>query len=125
MRDFLVRFFAGRYGFDRLGQVLAIASAIFIIIGSILGSQLFTIIAYLLIIWCIYRVLSRKIVYRANENRKFGELCRYVSAYTKRDRKNFKYLRCPNCKRTIKVPRHRGKIIISCPHCRNEFTKKT
>ncbi len=125
MLEWISRFMSGRYGFDRLGQALAILSAICMIFAGLFGSKVMTAIAYIAAIWCIYRILSKKIVYRVNENRKFNELCAKTSAFMKRDRKTYRYFRCTRCKKTIKVPKGRGKIMIVCPHCRNEFIKKT
>ncbi|MBO5073579.1 MAG: hypothetical protein J6C32_11505 [Eubacterium sp.] len=36
-----------------------------------------------------------------------------------------KLFRCPKCHQTIRVPRGKGKIAITCPKCRNEFVKRT
>lgn len=125
MLEWISRFMSGRYGFDRLGQALAIFSALCMILAGFLSSKVLTGFAYLAAVWCIYRIFSKNIVYRTNENRKFGELCRALSAFTKRDRKHYKYFRCPKCKKTAKVPKGRGKISITCPYCRNEYIKKT
>ena len=125
MRDKIIRFMSGRYGFDRLGQALAISASILIMLSGLFGIKIFTLLSYVLVVWCLYRVCSKKLVLRANENRKFNELCRYVTAYMKRDRKTYRYFHCPKCRKTTKVPKGRGKIAITCPFCRNEFIKKT
>ena len=125
MLEKISRFMSGRYGFDRLGQALAIASCVCMILAGLFGSRILTIISYIAAIICIYRIFSKKIVYRVNENRKFNELCAWVVAFCRRDRKTYRYFRCPKCKKTVKVPRKRGRIMIVCPHCRNEFIKKT
>ena len=36
-----------------------------------------------------------------------------------------RYFRCPNCSSTLRVPKGKGKICITCPVCRKEFIKKT
>ena len=125
MLDWINRFMSGRYGFDRLGQALAVLAAVCMILAGLFDSKILTAIAYIAAVWCIYRIFSKKIVYRINENRKFNELCSAFSAFTKRDRKTYRYFRCAQCKKTVKVPKGRGKIAITCPHCKNEFIKKT
>lgn len=35
-----------------------------------------------------------------------------------------KYFLCPNCKQTVRVPRGRGQITITCPKCKQKFDKK-
>ncbi|MBS7298924.1 MAG: hypothetical protein KIG65_07580 [Eubacteriales bacterium] len=118
------RFMIGRYGFDKLGQALAIASAVLMILSGFLGSVCVA-LSYTLLILCIFRILSKNTVYRMNENRKYMELSNKVKAYLKRDRKYYRYFKCPNCRKITKVPKHKGKIAITCPHCRYEFVKKT
>ena len=41
------------------------------------------------------------------------------------ERKVYSYYSCPNCHKKLRVPRKKGKITIKCPHCREQFTKKT
>ena len=41
-----------------------------------------------------------------------------------RDRAH-RYFRCPQCGRSLRVPRGRGKIEITCPQCRCRFQKRT
>ncbi|MGB6178603.1 MAG: hypothetical protein WBF61_04830, partial [Carnobacterium sp.] len=40
-------------------------------------------------------------------------------------RKQYKYLACPNCKKKLIVPSKKGNIKITCPHCKDKFIKKT
>ena len=36
-----------------------------------------------------------------------------------------KYFACPKCKQSVRVPKGKGKIAITCPKCREKFVKKT
>lgn len=125
MFERIQRFMYGRYGIDKLGQVLAITSIAFLFFSSLTRSIILRLLAYIIMGWCIYRIFSKKTVYRANENMKFRQLCFDVSAFMRRDRKAFRYFKCPSCKKTVKVPRGKGKIEITCPVCRNRFIKKS
>lgn len=125
MLEGLRKFMAGRYGFDKLGQALMIAAAILMMLAGIFTSKVLVALSYAAAVWCIFRILSKNIVYRTNENRKYNILVNYLKAYFRRDRKNYRYFYCPKCKKVTKVPKHRGKIAITCPHCRHEFIKKT
>lgn len=119
------RFMIGRYGFDKLGQHLAIAAAVLMILSGFFASSILRALSYVLLVYCICRILSKKHVLRLNENRKYFELLSKIKAYIKRDRKYYRYLKCPKCRKVTKVPKHKGKIAITCPHCRYEFIKKT
>ncbi len=35
-----------------------------------------------------------------------------------------KHFSCPCCKQIVRVPKGRGKIVITCPSCQNEFEKR-
>ena len=41
-----------------------------------------------------------------------------------RDRKEYKYVRCDNCKNVMRVPKNKGRIKIKCRKCGNEFIKR-
>mgnify|MGYP004666140193 len=41
-----------------------------------------------------------------------------------KDRKN-RYFLCPRCRQTVRVPRGKGKIMITCPKCKEKFQRKT
>ena len=43
----------------------------------------------------------------------------------KKDKKNFKYFKCPNCATKLRVPKGKGKLTITCPKCRQSFKGKS
>ncbi len=121
----LRQFMQGRYGFDRLGRMLAILSALLMLLTNIITSWILTVIAYAIFGFCIFRILSKNVVLRLRENRIYMEFLNGIKAFFKRDRKYYRYMRCPKCRKVLKVPKHKGKISITCPHCRYDFIKKT
>ena len=125
MMDFLRRFFIGRYGFDMLGKYLLWTSVIFTVLGTFKVLWFLKPLSTVLLIICIARMLSKNIHARLNENRKFYDFLNKVKAYFKRDRKYFRYIKCPKCRKVTKVPKNKGKIAITCPYCKYEFIKKT
>jgi uncharacterized C2H2 Zn-finger protein len=68
---------------------------------------------------------------RATENELFLSVWRPLIAWLRelrerwRDRKLYRYFHCPECSQTVRVPKRKGKIRISCPRCGNAFVKKT
>lgn len=116
-------FMAGRYGTDRLNMVILCvglaASLLFSFLrGSIIG-WLAWLLSYALMIWAIFRSLSRNINARYQENRRFLLLLDRF-----KDRQN-RYFICPRCRQTVRVPRHKGKIAITCPKCKERFERRT
>ena len=69
MRDKLIRFMMGRYGMDNLNNCLLWSSLVLLIIATFTRLGLLTLISYVLMIIVIYRMLSRKIYQRENENK--------------------------------------------------------
>lgn len=117
------RFMMGRYGVDRLNIViLAVGLAASVLSGFCRGNWLgFTLwaLSYGLMFWAIFRLLSRNTYKRYQENRKFLTLRDRFH-----DRQN-RYFDCPKCRQTVRIPRGKGKVSITCPKCREKFIRKT
>ena len=119
----LRRFMEGRYGTDRLNMViLCTGLAASILSGLVkipLLNLIFWLLSYGLMFWAIWRSLSRNTYKRYQENRKFMQIVDRI-----KDRQH-RYFDCPKCRQTVRVPRGKGKISITCPRCREKFVKKT
>ena len=79
----------------------------------------FNTVAYVPLIWSLFRMYSRNIEARRRENAAFQ---RVLTQLKDRDHR---YYHCPKCRQTVRVPRGRGKINIRCPKCGEQFIKKT
>ena len=116
-------FMAGRYGTDKLNMViLSVGLAVSLL--SVLFRHppvnlLLVVLSYGLMIWAIFRTLSRNTYKRYQENRKFLQLVDRA-----KDRNN-RYFDCPKCRQLVRVPRGKGKISITCPRCQEKFIRKT
>ena len=123
--DALRRFMAGRYGSDQLGRWLLGLAVVLILLGMIgnrTGSTVLaglSLLAYVPLIWSIFRMYSRNIEARRREN---AALQRFLTRLRDRDHR---YYQCPQCRQTVRVPRGRGRINIRCPKCGEQFIKKT
>ena len=123
MTQGMQRFMYGRYGTDRLSMVILIAGLVASLLGSFIRRFPFNLIllclSYGLMIWALFRVFSRNTYKRYQENRKFLQFFDRI-----KDRQN-KYFDCPKCHQTVRVPRGKGKISITCPRCKEKFIRKT
>ena len=117
------RFMRGRYGTDKLNMAILIAGLIFSLAAMFnpfpLPDLILTVLSYVLMVWAIFRCLSRNTYKRYQENRKY---LRFVERLKDREHR---YFDCPRCRQPVRVPRGKGKIAITCPKCREKFIKKT
>ena len=130
MKEKLQRFMWGRYGNDRFNQFLMIVALVCLAL-SFFGLRIFYVLALALLVYVYYRMFSRDYNRRYAENQKFltwQNKIKYKVNNWKRnlaDRKTHHIYKCPSCGQKIRVPRGKGKIIVTCPKCRTEFQKKS
>ena len=124
-------FMIGRYGHDQLNFVLLISYFILSLLNSIFfRNQIINYVSIFIFIVALYRSLSKKISARRKENQVYLKwtkpLRRRVSVIQNNltDRQHKVYI-CPQCNTKVRVPSKRGKIAITCPSCRREFTKRS
>lgn len=121
----------GRYGLDTLGNFLLWTGMLLIVINLFARNVIVELLVWMLVIYTYIRILSRNYEKRNAENVWFldhtqGLRDRYrrFMAHA-RIRKTHHIYTCPGCGQKIKVPKGKGKIAITCPKCRIEFTKKS
>lgn len=121
----------GRYGFDHLSIALLILSFVLSYAVRPFNATYLWLIVYLPMGLYIYRVLSRDILRRQQENYKFLKIWRPILTFFMRGyrrvigNRQYRYYSCPNCKGELRVPRGKGRIKITCPRCHQAFIKKT
>ncbi|MDD6468269.1 MAG: hypothetical protein PUF50_08865 [Erysipelotrichaceae bacterium] len=128
----LYRMMQGRYGADLLGTVLSYVGMGFAILALFFrdfGWVLST-IAWLLLIYALWRMMSKNIWKRYAENQKFVQWIqplkrRWQLFQKQRKDKEHRYFICPKCKQIVRVPKGRGKIEITCPKCKSRFDRKS
>ena len=118
-KESFARFMYGRYGPDQLNNALLILGVALAVVGMLFSLPVLTVLSYLPLGCCLYRMFSRNVNRRRLENQKYMQQLNRL-----RDR-NSRYYSCPRCHQTVRVPRGRGKINIHCPKCGNQFVKKT
>lgn len=136
VKEKLRQFMAGRYGADQFNRFLS-----FVVIGMCVLMLLFrkypavgsvlSLLTWAVLIYSVVRMFSRNYTKRSAENRKYLSVKYKVTqkfSLIKRqikDRKEYKYFSCPQCGKTVRVPKGKGKVRITCPNCANAFIKET
>lgn len=134
MRQKFARFMSGRNGNDQLNLFLLAADIILLLLAGMFaggfGKYLYPVVI-LVLGYAYFRMLSRNLCRRSEENGKYLRL-RYklMAEFRVRwerwvQRKDYKFFTCPSCKTTLRVPRGHGKIKIVCRKCGNSFTGKS
>lgn len=128
MRNFLNKlsyYFKENYGIDKLSTHLYIG-------GIVLSLFKRTVtLGFVFFIYSTWRCLSR------NKYRRYKELQAYENfispltkrfsrfAYSMNNHKQYKIFKCPNCSQKLRVPRHKGKITVTCKNCGTSFKRKS
>jgi len=123
-------FMMGRYGADQLTMAILITAVILNIVFSYVAVPLLWILPLLLLAFGVFRMFSKNIYKRQAENQKFLRVWYPVSGWFKKifkraADKNYKYFRCQSCGQEMRVPKGKGKIMVTCPKCGNRFMKKS
>ena len=124
----------GRYGMDELSKFLSYAGLAVLIISMFLPQSVKTfvfLLAVLLVVLTYFRTFSRNIEKRRAENTKYLQRRQRVADALRlrremwKQRKSFKFFKCPSCKAVLRVPKGKGKLRIVCKKCGTAFEKKT
>lgn len=130
MRNAIQRFMYGRYGNDQFGFFLLGLSVALSLLATVFNLGILNLLAEVVIIYALFRMLSRNTYKRREENNKF---LRKVNPFLKwfrlqqtmRKDKAHRYFKCPNCSQYLRVPRGKGKITVTCRSCRASFQEKS
>ncbi len=136
MKDKFYRFMQGRYGVDQFAKftmgvaLVSIVLAIFVNTGSSAGSLL-DMLGLVVIVYTYFRIFSRNISKRAQENQKYLSATATIRQRLNKEknlmkqRKDYHIYTCPSCGQKVRIPRGKGKIEISCPKCHSKFVKRS
>lgn len=129
----LSRFMYGRNGVDRLTLTMVWTALVLDIINIFLREKVplaYSIIgtvAGIITLLALFRMFSRNLEKRRAENAKFMEKVwwpisrRMAGKRQQRMDKEHCYFTCPGCGAVCRVPRGKGRIVITCPRCGNEI----
>ena len=134
MREKLQRLMIGRNGTDQLNMFLLVADLVLLILANLLPDSIgkyVQILVWLLLALIYFRMMSKNLTRRREENGKFIRLRFRImgSARAKYERwiqrKDYKFFTCPTCKTNLRVPRGHGKIKVVCRKCGTSFIGKS
>ena len=121
----------GRNGADQLNTFLIICSFVLWFIELWAPSLVLSAAIWGLLIWAFFRMFSRNLTARRQENYKFCTWLYRVRGWfaglpgVMRERRDYRRFRCPNCGQKVRVPRGRGKVRVTCPRCGEKFERRT
>lgn len=130
IRNALQRFIYGRYGTDQLHIFLVVTYLVLLVLSMLPGLGLLELPALALLVWSLFRMLSRNYAARRAENSKFLKLAGPVIRWyrlrrTIRQDKEHSYFKCPNCGQQLRVPKGKGTIRVTCRGCGASFQEKS
>ncbi len=125
--NWLRNFMSGRYGSDQLAWATLI---LYVLLSILLPKNALRLLSMIPLVIFWYRFLSRDIPRRAAENRLFVEKAEpFTRLFRKKSEqwqdREHRYYTCPGCRQTLRVPRGKGKLSITCPKCGRTITKNT
>lgn len=128
----LMNFMQGRYGNDQLNIGLLV---LYFVLGIVrmfirnrVAAYIFYVVMTAVLLFVFYRILSRNIAKRQQENAVFmrfwGKIRPKLILFKDRirDVKTKRYRTCPNCKNVLRLPVRKGKHFVKCPRCGEEFS---
>lgn len=121
---------AGRNGVDQLSLVLVWVGLGLYVLAAVLNLGILSLISMALYAVTIFRMFSRNLEKRTAENRRYLAYQNKVQTNVRqartrfKNRKQYRYFRCPNCKAWLRLPRGAGVVTVTCGRCKNSFTQK-
>lgn len=129
----LRQFMTGRHGIDELNIAILATALVISLIGSFLPPLVYFImqtVSFILLGLAFFRMFSKNRARRTYENTRFLVIYNPIRDWFVLqknrfvNRKTHVYFRCPNCKKSLRVPKGIGKVNITCPTCKEKFIRK-
>ena len=131
MREKLYRFMIGRNGPDQLTRALTAASLIVLLVNLFVRSYLLNLVWLAILIYAYFRMFSKNVARRREENGRYLQLEYKVTTAVRgwwdrlRQRRDYAFFRCPDCRAMLRVPRGKGRVRVTCRKCGNMFERRT
>lgn len=122
----------GSYGLDEFGRFLIGFALALILLDLFIGSMILGLLSLLVLMVGFGRAYSKgNFQKRYAENQMFLARTKPIRDWWKllnmkyRDRKTMKYFKCERCGHVMRVPKGKGTIKVTCPHCETVVVKHT
>ncbi|WP_123054219.1 hypothetical protein [Clostridium sp. JN-1] len=118
-------YFRESYGIDKLSTHLYIGGLILSLFKHTAA------LGFVFFIYATWRCLSKNKYKRYNELQAYENFILPIAKrfskfkYSMNDHKYYKIFKCPNCSQKLRVPKHKGRITITCNACGTSFKKKS
>ena len=120
----------GRHGVDPLSVSLVWVGLGLYVIAAVFNLGLLSLVSLVVYGYTVFRMFSRNEQKRGDENRRYLAFKNKITTGVKqartrfKNRKQYRYFRCPNCKAWLRLPRGAGVVTVTCGRCHNSFTQK-
>lgn len=122
----------GNYGMDELSMFMMGLAAVLILLDMFLGTFVISVVSLLVLMVAFGRSMSKgSYAKRQAENaaflkasKPFRDKWRLLNMKY-RDRHTMVYFKCQSCGHTMRVPKGKGTIKVTCPHCETTIIKHT
>lgn len=127
----LAAWLRGRNGSDELATCAIVVAFILVILNIFVRSMVLSIIALVLMVYSWFRMASKNLEARENENAVFVEFIGPLRPWLRNpaqamaETRSYKHFKCPECGQRVRVPRGKGKIRVRCPKCHEKFEARS
>ena len=125
----------GRNGADQLSRAMMWLGIGLLALAMFTASYALNVISMAVYVLAGFRMLSRNLAKRRAENRLYLTKTMQLRAKTKniqkavahrrarfKNRKQYRYFKCPNCKSWLRLPRGAGQVKVTCGNCKHQFS---
>lgn len=130
MEQKLAAWLRGRNGSDELSVFSIAVALLLVLLNMFVNSIILSVIALVLVAYAWWRMSSKDLESRENENGVFLEFIGPMRTWLQNpaqavgEARAYKHLKCPECGQRVRVPRGKGRVRVSCPKCHNKFEAK-
>ena len=124
----LQKFMYGRYGFDELYKFLLRLCILVLLVNLFIRHYILLIMEILILFFMFYRIISKKIYRRQKENIKYLKIKNKILTPFENIKRNIQdknhiYKKCRHCNKILKLPLPEKKGIkhVKCPNCKRKM----